>query len=172
MCWWRGNRRSKPVPASRSLEYCPALGSSVPPQTQSSEEFLISSLRNNSTVTMCTYRYIYLNMCAVNCGNWKSGERWSVVNWGCWSEILKQFVCRCIFFLAWEFLEYLLIQQYINTERTLFILLTCYWHMQHNTVALTCLLWRCFSTGICVSSSSYNTRVHNIDHSFIGQHKP
>lgn len=76
------------------------------------------------------------------------------------------------FLLAWEFLEYLLIQQYINTERTLFILLTCYWHMQHNTVALTCLLWRCFSTGICVSSSSYKARVHNIDHSFIGQHKP
>lgn len=34
------------------------------------------------------------------------------------------------------------------------------------------MIWRCFSTGICVSSSSYNARFHNIDHSFIGQHKP
>lgn len=30
-----------------------------------------------------------LNVCAVNCGNWKSGEKCSVVNWGYWSDILK-----------------------------------------------------------------------------------
>lgn len=30
-----------------------------------------------------------LNMCVVNCGNWKFGEKCLVVNWGYWLDIFK-----------------------------------------------------------------------------------